>query len=85
MQRSALRSPFAEWAHAWYTPSGRAAVQELEKELQEAAEEVQDLLREKQGLAQAADALQCDLDAERKLNEEMQDILETFRIDAAGT
>ena len=55
------------------------ALQELERDLTDAASEVEELLRDKDDLGLTVDALQTDLASERRLNEEMQSILESFR------
>jgi hypothetical protein len=51
----------------------------LERDLSDAASEVEGLLRDKDALSLTVEALQTDLAAERRLNEEMQSILESFR------
>lgn len=58
----------------------RACVlQQLERDLSDAAIEVEGLLRDKDDLSLTVEALQTDLAAERNLNQEMQSILDSFR------
>lgn len=54
-------------------------MQEVEEQLKSAVRESQALQQDKQDLAAAVQQLQADLEAEHKLNEEMHDILATFR------
>lgn len=60
------------------------AVQAAEKEAHDAAREVAALQQDKQDLAATVEQLQSDLEAEHKLNEEMHDILATFRRQHSG-
>lgn len=60
------------------------AVQVVEREMQEAVREVGVLQQDKQDLAATVEQLQADLEAEHKLNEEMHDILATFRRQNSG-
>lgn len=54
-------------------------MQEVEEQLKSAVREGEALQQDKQDLAAAVQQLQADLEAEHKLNEEMHDILATFR------
>ena len=54
-------------------------LQQLERDLSDAAMEVEGLLRDKDDLSLTVEALQTDLAAERSLNQEMQSILDSFR------
>lgn len=56
-------------------------LQQLERDLSDAANEVEGLLRDKDDISLTVEALRTDLAAERRLNEEMQSILESFRED----
>lgn len=59
-------------------------VQAAEKERQDAEQGVEVLQQDKQDLAATVEQLQADLEAEHKLNEEMHDILSTFRRQNSG-
>ena len=63
---------------------GAFVAQVAEKEREDATRSEEALRQDKQDLAATVEQLQADLEAEHKLNEEMHDILSTFRRQHSG-